>query len=281
MPPGGPPVPVERPQVRVSSLGKGLSDVVLKSEKDAAPEMGGPGQTLLEAPPYRNAMVEETPARRPPPKPSFQRTLMYMMVFLTLFVLIDNNLRIAFGNAVGYVFGPTIGFGGAFPLLSLFLAGAFTTLISALSRHVFTDWVKMTRVNKKMRALQKAQMDALRRGNTAKVARLKELQSEIRMESMDVQLASLKPLAFTFLPFIVFWAWLSQFFYTDVVGLGHLYIAVPWAYQTDLLSGAVMPVWFLLYFVFTFLLGSVFTRLLKLLSFRKRLAAFEAAGGTG
>jgi len=155
--------------VRSSSLGKGSSAAVLKIEKDVAPEMGGPGQTLLEAPPYRNAMVEETPARRRPPKPSFQRTLMYMMVFLTLFVLIDNNLRIAFGNAVGYVFGPTIGFGGAFPLLSLFLAGAFTTLISALSRHVFTDWVKMTRVNKKMRALQKAQMEALRRGNTQKM----------------------------------------------------------------------------------------------------------------
>src|SRR3972149_1599790 len=117
--------------MRVSSLGKVPSDVVLKSEKDAAPETGGPGQTLLEAPPYRNAMAEETPARRPPPKPSFQRTLMYMMVFLTLFVLIDNNLRIAFGNAVGYVFGPTIGFGGAFPLPSLFLAGAFPPLIRA------------------------------------------------------------------------------------------------------------------------------------------------------
>jgi len=222
-------------------------------------------------------MAEETPAPKPArPGASITRNLMFMMLFLTLFVFITPGLQEDLASAIGVVFGPLFGFGGAYPLVTLFLAGTFVTLISSLSRHLFTDWVRATHVNLKSRALQKAQMDALRKGNPAKVSKLRELQSRHRMESADVMTAQLKPLAFTFLPFIVFWWWLNSFIVNEVIGLGHGYIAVPWGFQTSLLA-----VWFILYLVFTFFLGQVFTRLFKLLSFRRRLGALEAQGGAG
>ncbi len=226
-------------------------------------------------------MAEQTPVRRPPPKPSFQRTLMYMLGFLTLFVLLDGDLRNGLGLALAGAFDPTIGLGGAFPLVTLLLAACFTTLVSSLARHLSTNWVRMTKVNRKMQALQKARMDAMRRGNSGKVEKLQKLAADIRMESAEVQMAQLKPLLFTFLPFILFWAWLSRWFGVEVLGQGRVFIAIPWAFQTNLTAAYVMPVWFLLYFVFTFLMGQVFTRLFKLLSFRKHLAALEAQGGAG
>ena len=207
---------------------------------------------------------------------------MYMMVFLTLFVFIDNGLRTAFGAAVGTVFDPLIGFGGKYPLITLLLAGSFTTIISSVSRHVFTDWVKTTKVNQRLRALQKAQMEAMRRGNPGKVAKLKELSFEIRAESTDVQVQQLKPLAFTFLPFIVFFAWLSSWFAEFVIGQGHVFVAVPWSYQASLLATyAIFPGWLLLYIVLAIPIGQIVARGLKLVSFRKKLAALEAKGEAG
>lgn len=230
-------------------------------------------------------MAEDAPPERttraPPPKPSLQRTLIYTMVFLTAIVLLTPDLRLALGSAMGLVFGPAIGFNGDFPLLTLLLAGSFTTIVSSTARHLSTDWVKMARVNKKMQALQKARIEALRRGNPKKVEKLQELVVDLRAESAEVQMQQMKPLAFTFLPFIVFWAWLSSWLATDVIGQGRVFVAVPWSFQASLAATYLFPAWFLLYFVFTGLLGTVFTRILKFVSFRSRLAALEAQGGAG
>ena len=225
-------------------------------------------------------MAEDTPASRPPPpKPSFMRTLMFMMVFLTLFVLFDEGLRNAFGQAVGAVFNPLIGFGAAYPVLTILLAGSFTTVVSSLVRHVFTDWVKMTRFNKQMTALRKASMEALRRGNPGKVQKLREAQLNLQKEFMDVQFAPMKSMAFTFLFFIVFFSWLSTFVYVDVASAGHVQFAVPWSYAVDLRNFYVLPAWILLYSLLAIPIGQIVSRLLRYLSFRKRLASLGAQDG--
>jgi uncharacterized membrane protein (DUF106 family) len=90
----------------------------------------------------------------------------------------------------------------------------------------------------------------------------------------------MKSMAVTFLLFIVIFAWLGQFVYSDVFRAGTVYFAVPWQAQTDLRAGYVFPAWILLYSLLAIPLGQIVTRVLKFLSFRRRLAAMgsEAAG---
>ena len=204
---------------------------------------------------------------------------MFMMFFLTLFVLIDPGLRAGLGVAAGAVFNPTIGFGTAYPVITLLVAGSLTTVISSLVRHVFTDWVRMTRYSRQMAALRKSMMETLRKGNPAKVQKLREAQQALQRANMDTQFAPMKSMAFTFLLFITIFTWLSQFVYVDTFAAGHTYFAVPWSYGASLTDSYVLPTWILLYSLLALPIGQIVTRLLKFLSFRKRLAAIEASGG--
>jgi len=199
-----------------------------------------------------------------------------MMFGLTLFVMIDENLRAAFVAGASAIFGPLIGFGAAYPVITILLAGSLTTTISSVLRHFFTDWVKMTRVNKQMGAIRKAQMEAMRRGNPGKVQKLRDVQTDIQKEAMDVQFAPMKSMAFTFLLFIIIFAWLSAFVYVDVVQAGHVYFAVPWQPNVDLRAAYGFPAWILLYSLLAIPLSQIVTRLLKFLQFRKRLAVLGA-----
>lgn len=222
---------------------------------------------------------ETTVVRPPPQKPSMGRTFLFMMFGLTLIVMIDGNLRDAFGLAAAAVFWPTIGFGAAYPVVTILLAGSLTTVISSVARHVFTDWVKTTRVNRREMAVRKASMEALRQGNRTKVAKLREVQLSMQAESLDVKFAPLKSMAITFLLFIVVFAWLGQFVYQNVSSAGTVFFAVPWQSHTDLRASYLFPAWILLYSLLAIPIGQIVSRVLKYVSFRKRLTAMgsEAA----
>lgn len=200
---------------------------------------------------------------------------MFMMVFLTLFVIIDPNLRTLLGAAAGALFNPSIGLGWSYPVITILLAGCLTTTVSSIVRHVFTDWVKTTRVNKQMAALRKAQMEAMRKGNPAKVQKIRETLQEVQQANVSVQFAPMKSMAFTFILFITIFAWLATF--VDVsIRTGHAFFAVPWQYNVDLRASYVLPSWILLYSLLALPIGQIVGRLLKLISFRKRLAALGA-----
>jgi uncharacterized membrane protein (DUF106 family) len=201
---------------------------------------------------------------------------MYMMVFLTLFVLLNGDLRDSFTLGARAVFHPLIGFNAAYPVITLLLAGSLTTTISSVLRHVFVDWINAARVGKQMGALRKAQMEAMRRGNPAKVEKLREMQGKLALEMNKVQIANMKPLAFTFLFFIIFISWLSAFVYVDAYVAGRSVFAVPWQPQVDLRASYGFPAWILLYSLLAIPVSQVLTRLLKFLQFRKRLAALGA-----
>jgi uncharacterized membrane protein (DUF106 family) len=89
----------------------------------------------------------------------------------------------------------------------------------------------------------------------------------------------MKSMAVTFLLFILVFSWLGQFVYADVLSAGTVFFAVPWQTQTDLRAGYVFPAWILLYSLLAIPIGQIVTRVLKFVSFRKRLAAMgsEAA----
>jgi len=203
------------------------------------------------------------------------------MFILTLFVMFDPGLRDSFGRLAGAAFYPAIGFGSAYPVITILLAGSITTVISSLVRHVFTDWVRMTRFNKQMGAVRKATMESLRKGNPGKVQKLREQQMELQRKNLDVQFSPMKSMVFTFILFIAMFTWLAQFVYVDAYSAGRVYFAVPWSDVVDLRAFYVLPAWVLLYSLLAIPIGQIVSRLLRFLTFRKRLAALGAQEGVG
>ncbi len=89
------------------------------------------------------------------PKATTSRMLLIFVFIMAIFVMFDNNLRSALGKIVGYGLEPLWGFDGSFPVVSLFITGAFMTTLSIVVRHFFTDYVKQARSQKIMSAFNK------------------------------------------------------------------------------------------------------------------------------
>lgn len=198
---------------------------------------------------------------------------MIFLVLLTVMVLFDPNLSKGLGMATAAALDPVFGFGGRLPVVTIFLAAVLTTTLGSVARHYFSDWVKIARVTKANSALQKAIWNATRRGNLNKVQKLNEKRREISAANMSVQFAPMKSLAFTFLAFILIYAWLNNLINGMTASAGTLMYAVPWQFQTSMVSYYLFPSWMLLYMLFNIFLGQLISRILKFFSFRMKYAA--------
>jgi len=227
-------------------------------------------------------MAQGTPTR-PPPRPGLSTSskVSIFLLLLTFMVMIDPSLSNALGMGASAILGPLFGFGGRYPVVTLFFAATLTTGVSTIIRHIFTDWVKMAKTQKQTSALSKATMEALRRGNTAKVEKLREQTNKMRADNLGMTGSMMKYMAFTFLMFILVYFWLNNFVNTTAMGQGTTLFAVPWSFQTSMTASYVFASWLLLYMLFNIFLGQLFARLLKFLSFRKKLAAMSPAAEAG
>jgi uncharacterized membrane protein (DUF106 family) len=207
-----------------------------------------------------------------PAKGSFTRFLMIFLFLLAIVSIFQPQMAAGFGSIAGIILFPVIGFGGRFPVLTVLLAGAMTTGISSILRDHYTDWIKMVRMQKTTSAWQKALREAMRKGNKSEVNKLNKIREGFMKDQMDVQLNSMKPLAWTFFLFIVLFAWLNVFVNATLAVTGGQYFAVPWA--PDVYVNYVpflFPSWILLYSLLAIPIGQILTRALKYVRFRKRL----------
>ncbi len=217
-----------------------------------------------------------TPLRPAFSKASLQRFVMIFLGMLALFSFIDPQLSQGFAAAAGAVLFPLIGFGGRFPAITILLAGMLTTSISSILRHYHMDWVKMARNQKVMAAFRKENMEAMRKGNPSQIAKMKKVQQDLMRENSEVSLNSMKPMIYTFFLFIVLFLWLRTFVDTTLNGLGNMHIAIPWAPQVYLEYVPFwLPSWILLYSLLAIPIGQVITRVLKYVSFRRKLEAMD------
>jgi uncharacterized membrane protein (DUF106 family) len=213
-------------------------------------------------------------AARPVAKGSFTRFMMIFLFLLAIIAIFDPTMSRGFGTLAGYVLFPVIGFGGRAPVITILLAGALTTGISSLLRDHYTDWIKMVRMQKTTGAWQKAQREAMRKGNKAQMEKLNKIRQEFMKDQMDVQLNSMKPLAWTFFLFIVLFAWLSVFVNSYLAVTGGQYFAVPWANNVFVsYVPFLLPSWVLLYSLLAIPIGQILTRVLKYIRFRRKLMA--------
>jgi len=208
------------------------------------------------------------------PKATTSRMLLIFVFIMAIFVMFDNNLRTALGKIVGYGLEPIWGFDGSFPVVSLFITGAFMTILSIVVRHFFTDYVKQARSQKIMSAFNKEMQAARKENNTYKLKKMVELQPKMMEESMKQTTTQMKLMPVTMLIIIPIFAWLAVF----VGDLQSAAITVPWSNNADLNKVYVLPAWVLLYSLISVPFGQLLSRALRYYSFKKRLNELKAEG---
>ena len=222
----------------------------------------------------------EEKAKKPQPRPrqtprqSFSRFVMIFLGILAIYVLIFPDVGRSFGLIAGAILEPVIGFDGRYPVITILLAGLVTTTASSVLRHFFTPWTRMAKMNATLGSIRKDQMEAFRKQNTSRVQKLRAKQSEIMVEYQDVQFVPLKLMAYTMFFFVVIFTWLRLIFVDETLaGQGNLYFAVPWSFNAQLLAVYVFPSWILLYSLLAIPFGQVVQRMLKYITFQRRLQA--------
>lgn len=208
------------------------------------------------------------------PKAMTSRMLLIFVFIMAIFVMFDENLRTALGEIVGLGLEPLWGFDGSFPVVSLFITGAFMTTLSIVVRHFFTDYVKQARSQKIMSAFNKEMQAARKENNTYKLKKMLELQPKMMQESMKQTTTQMKLMPVTMLIIIPIFAWLAVF----VGNLESAAMTVPWSNHADLNSIYVLPAWVLLYSLISVPFGQLLSRGLRYYSFKKRLSELKAEG---
>ncbi len=194
--------------------------------------------------------------------------LLPLTMMIPLFIFIIPGLRSVVGLAAGVVLVPLIGFGGKYPLLTALLAGTVPSLASTVVRHFMTDWTKIARQAHFQRAFQKEMMDARLKKNTAKLKKLQEQQGNQMAYVQQQQVQQIKSTLPTSVFFIIIFSWMSIFLYENNVATD---FSVPWSNSASLLALYLFPAWVWVYMLLSIPLTMVLGRILKFITFRRRL----------
>ena len=227
-----------------------------------------------------------------PRPPSFKlSTFLYTFHFLLgILMIFDTGTRYGVAEGIGYLLGPVVGFGGQYPLVTMFVVAAVEMVLTALAYNYTTDWVKTAKVQKWSGAFRKVQMAALRSGKKDRIQALQTHQQTLTRLSMEVQFAQLKGMAITWFLVIAMYSWVYLFLAGSIAGgfstgihalcspavspgttcTGVYFPLGP--YHVNLLGYLIGPiqVWFIVFSVYTVPLSLVFRRLLKHYALRQR-----------
>ena len=213
----------------------------------------------------------QMPAR---PRQSGMSSLYMMITLFMFFILFIPSLREALGTAVGYVLGPLFSFNYNYPLYTFLATGILVTLINTWAMHYYTDWVKMARIQAKMKAFNKVYREAVRNRDTNQIEKLKKFQTQYMAENMEAQSNSMKATMFTMLLVIAIFTWLWVFLQTKT---HYTLLAIPWSNAIELNRTLYLfPNWLLIYSGFTLPLSWVVRYMFKYMEFRKKIKEFPA-----
>ncbi|MFI5418346.1 MAG: EMC3/TMCO1 family protein [Candidatus Lutacidiplasmatales archaeon] len=213
---------------------------------------------------------EEGETSTPPARPAapamqfkFSTFLFTFLFVMGIYLVFDASARTAVALFIGQLLGPLIGFGGHFLLLTMFLAAAIEMLLTALAYNWTTDWVKAAKVQSWSGAFRKVQMAALKSGKKDRIAALQPHQAKLTQLSTDVSFAQLKGMAVTWFLVIAIYTWMGLFIVATRNAGQSVFITIGGA-NVSLLHGiGPVPLWFLLFSLYTVPLSLVFRRVLK------------------
>lgn len=190
-------------------------------------------------------------------------TLILLLIFILLIFFIMPTLAPYLAIYIGYVLYPVIGFGGNYPVLTLFFSGLIVVFLSSLLTNFFTNWKKLGESQEISKAFQKEMMKARKEGNTNKINKLMKMQPEIMRKQTDASGGMMKPMVFLIIFIWPIFIWLRVFLQT----VPHYYFTVPWANQISFFSYPLFwQAWLWLYLIFSMVIGQVIRQALKYIS---------------
>ncbi len=275
-------------------------DKPLPSSADVAEPLAEEEATEPEEP-EREAATEEAEPKpaarppRPPPAPFKISTFVYVFLgLLGLWMLIDSQARSSIAGLLGTSPGNPgplywlIGFDSNYLLLTMALAGAVEMLITSIAYNYTTNWIKAAKVQKWSSAFRKVQMEAIRSGKKDRIAALKPQQEKLTRLSGEVSIAQFKGMAITYFLLILIYSWVGL-----VIGAANtVQRTVSFGTGSSVLLTSLIgpiPIWFVIFSLYTVPFSLVFRRVLKHLWLQKyakehHLApvapALQTAGGS-
>lgn len=196
---------------------------------------------------------------------SSQLLMLMLLMFVMLFIFGDPGISSFLATSLNSMFYPLIGFDGAFPVLTLILAGVIVVFLSSFFQNLFTDWKKMGESQQMTKAFQKEISKARKEGDTNRVNKLMKKQPEIMRRQTEASSGMMKPMFFLFIFIVPIFMWLRFF----LGNLTYFYFTVPWATGVSLFDkpiGFLWQAWLWLYLVFSMVVGQVIRQGLKWIS---------------
>ena len=188
---------------------------------------------------------------------------MFLTMFLMLYIIISPGLRVTMGEVAETLLEPRIGFDGAYPAVTILLAGMVMIGGTTVIRHLLVDWQQMAEVQLKMQAYNKALSDARKEEQQARVQKLMKMQPEVLMLQSGMMSNQMRPMVFTMLIAIPIIMWLYEF----TAGLPVQALSLPWEPHWALQDRLwILPHWILIYSVMALPFGQILLRGLKLAS---------------
>ncbi len=200
--------------------------------------------------------------------------MVYMMVSFGMLIIISMpSIRIPIGNAANDIFGPSIGFNGAYPLLTVIIAGIMIGLLTSIPRYFFTDWITYGRMQMRSRAYSKAIREAYRTQQRDRIQKLSKMRMEMMTEQQQVQMQTMKPLMILTIFTLFIFIWLDVF----VKELPYDLISFPWALHINIANSRlwIMPTWIAVYFIASLVIGYFATMVIKYIDFSVKLRKIE------
>lgn len=197
-----------------------------------------------------------------------QMLLFLLVMFVMLFIFSDINIRNTIANALNVVLYPLIGFDGQFPVLTVLISAIIVVSLSSFFTHIFTNWKAMGRSQEINRAFQKEMSKARRERNEVRIKKLMKMQPEIMKMSMESSSGMMKPMMFLIIFIAPLFIWLTFF----LGNLQYFSFTLPWSFNVSLYNRSPIYItnWFLLYLVFSFLIGQLLRQGLKWISWSNR-----------
>jgi uncharacterized membrane protein (DUF106 family) len=192
-----------------------------------------------------------------------QLLLLMLLMFMMIFIFGDPGIRATIAVSLNSVFYPLIGFGGNYPLLTVFLAGLLVVFLSSFFTNLFTDWKAMGKAQEASRAFQKEITKARREGNTNRVNKLMKMQPQIMRMTTESSSGMMKPMFFLIIFIAPIFIWLIYF----LGNLNYYFFTVPWANGVSLFDKALfMSNWFLIYLLISMVVGQLLRQGFKWIS---------------
>lgn len=192
-----------------------------------------------------------------------QLLMLMLLMFVMIFIFGDPNIRSMIALSLNSVFYPIIGFGGNYPLLTIFLAGILVVFLSSFFTNLFTDWKAMGKAQEASRAFQKEINKARKEGNTNRVKKLMKMQPQIMKMTTESSSKMMKPMLFLFIFIAPIFIWIIHF----LGNLDYYFFTVPWTTGVSLFDKVIlMSNWFLVYLLISMVLGQLIRQGLKWIS---------------